>query len=282
MASKWIRVTRKEPCPICGRQDWCGRTADGKVVHCMRVESRKAVASGGWIHRLEDPLPPKPIRKAPTKKRDWTDECREMYEHKLAAKKRGQVARQLVVSVRALVLLRVGIGWDANGREFSSWPSRDDTGRCIGFVRRYDSGAKKTNRGGSSGVFYTPTWQRHPGPVYIVEGGSDVAACESFGLAAIGRASNVYGGGWIRRMLQGLKRPVIVVGERDENPEKRGTVSQCPVDCPGCAFCWPGKYGMEKVAKQLGARPWMIPEPWKDIREALTAVGLDVVNELRS
>ena len=33
----WRRVTKSEPCPICGRDGWC--SFGERVIHCMRVES---------------------------------------------------------------------------------------------------------------------------------------------------------------------------------------------------------------------------------------------------
>ncbi len=276
--SEWIRVSRAEPCPVCGRPDYCTRTTDGTAVKCMRVESDKPDKGqlGGWIHNLADPLPPQPPAKPVEKKADWTAECRKMFHHEKAHSKRCEVAEQLKVSVESLELLRVGIGWDEwNGREFSSWPSRDGDGRCIGFVRRYADGTKKTNIGGTPGVFYTPNWCMFRGPVFIVEGGSDVAACYSNKLNAIGRASNTCGGYWIKQMIQ-KRCPgslIIVVGERDEQPSKRGTplVPSCTIDCKGCAHCWPGMYGMKKVTEELGGRAVgvMVPPHFKDMRELL-------------
>lgn len=277
--STWIRVSRAEPCPICDRPDYCTRTTDGSAVKCMRVESDLPDKGrlGGWIHKLSDPLPPKPEPKKVEKKPDWSKECREMFEHDKAHDKRCEVAELLKVSVESLEALRVGIGWDSwNAMEHSSWPSRDNDGRCIGYVRRYADGSKRTNQGGSTGVFYTPTWYTHQGPVFIVEGGSDVAACESANLNAIGRASNVYGGHWIANMIKQCcpEKKIIVVGERDEQPNKRGMVSSCTVNCRGCCFCHPGLFGAKKVAAELNASWVLVPPGFKDMRELLSKGGL--------
>ena len=275
--STWIRVSRAEPCPVCDRPDYCTRTTDGSAVKCMRVESDKPDKGplGGWIHQMKDPLPPKPEPKKVEKKPCWMEECRQMFQHEKAHDKRCAVAEQLKVSVESLEALRVGIGWDEwNGREFSSWPARDSDGRCIGYVRRYADGTKRTNQGGTTGVFFVPTWYTHPGPVFIVEGGSDVAACESHNLNAIGRASNTHGGQWIKKMIRQCcpEKLIVVVGERDENPSKRGMVSSCTVNCRGCAFCFPGWFGMKKVTAELGGRAVgvMVPPGAKDMRELLT------------
>ena len=281
MAGEWRRVSRKEPCPVCGKPDYCARTVNGEAVLCMRVESNKPSKTenglGGWIHLLANPLPPLPIVKPVEKKADWTKECRAMFDHPKAHSKRCAVADLLSVNVESLEMLRVGIGWDEwNGAEFSSWPSRDNNGMIIGYVRRYDDGAKRTNQGGSTGVFYTAEWFSRPGPLWIVEGGSDVAACESSGLSAIGRASNTHGGQYIEKMIKQCcpNKKVIVVGERDEAPDRRGVVPSCTASCRGCAFCWPGLYGAKKVAAEMQASWVLVPRPYKDMRELLAAGGL--------
>jgi len=284
--NKWRRVSTTEPCPICGKTSYCTRTTDGIAVKCMRVESDKPAedknGSVGWVHLLANPLPPLPPPKPIPIQADWTEECKKMFYSEMAHEKRCDVADSLRVSVAALEALKVGVGVDEwNGAEFSSWPCRDDQGRCIGYTRRYDDGAKRTNQGGSAGVFYTPNWCKHPGPVWIVEGGSDVAACESAGMCAIGRASNTHGAGWIRTMLARdcPDKRAIVVGERDEAPHRRGTVPSCPVNCRGCSFCWPGLFGAKKVAGELGTSWVMVPRPFKDMREMVTAgaIWLDLI-----
>ncbi len=279
--SEWVRVKKSEPCPICGKPDFCTRTTDGTAIRCTRVESEKPSAdkNGGiaWLHSMSDPLPPLPPPKEIEKKADWTKECKAMFGHEKAHSKRRVLSHDLSVSVNSLELLRVGIGWDEhNGVEFSSWPSRDSAGRCIGYVRRYHGGSKKTNQGGSTGVFYSSRWCHHPGPVFVVEGGSDVAACESNDLCAIGRASNTCGWHWIKEMISKHCpfKKIIVVGERDENPSKRGTVSSCPVDCKGCSYCWPGLFGAKMVAKELNASWVLVPPGFKDMRELLSKGGL--------
>lgn len=279
--SEWKRVSRREPCPVCHKPDYCTRAVDGTAVRCMRVESDKPTqgkdGSMGWLHVLSNPLPPVVKSKVVEKKPDWTTECKQMYEHDMAHEKRCEVADLLSVSVHALELLRVGIGWDSwNNAEFSSWPSRDHNGRCIGFVRRYADGSKRTNEGGSTGLFYTSEWFTHPGPLFVVEGGSDVAACESAGLAAIGRSNNTQGGEYIRRMIKQCcpDKRVIVVGEQDEAPERRGKVASCTVNCRGCAYCFPGFFGAKKVSAELNGHWVMVPRPHKDMRELLAAGGL--------
>jgi len=65
MTSKWVRVNRCNPCPVCGKPDWCLISQDGKAAICARIESDKPAGNkgAGWIHTLDNStlLPPLPI-----------------------------------------------------------------------------------------------------------------------------------------------------------------------------------------------------------------------------
>jgi hypothetical protein len=51
---KIVRVSRKQPCPICNHADFCGVSADGVLAFCMRVSqgSIKTAGNGAYIHKL--------------------------------------------------------------------------------------------------------------------------------------------------------------------------------------------------------------------------------------
>jgi len=54
-ASELRPVTRRHPCPVCGKPDWCLASPDGTRVLCMRQPSnRPHPKSGGWWHNRED------------------------------------------------------------------------------------------------------------------------------------------------------------------------------------------------------------------------------------
>lgn len=242
----------------------------------MRTESERQASDGnGWIHFSNDPhAPPVEHVKKPVPKLS-PEECEKLakdcYQSPDAASVRVGVAGSLGVSVSSLEALRVGSGSDYNGVRWSSWPCRDGQGRIVGLTRRYKDGGKKTFPGSRAGVFCARDWHKQKGPVLILEGGSDVAAALDAGLCAIGRPSNT---GGVHYLLDALKthasnRPVLVIGENDEKPEKRGQLEFCRVDCSGCANCWPGKYGAEAVADRLGipGNVMMPPGGMKDFRE---------------
>jgi hypothetical protein len=61
-ARKWIRVNKCNPCPICGKLDWCLISQNGKAAVCARIESDKPAGNkgAGWLHKLDTTktLPP--------------------------------------------------------------------------------------------------------------------------------------------------------------------------------------------------------------------------------
>lgn len=53
-SGRMVRVTRRQPCPICDHADWCGIAEDGSIAICMRVADGAARESknGGYVHLL--------------------------------------------------------------------------------------------------------------------------------------------------------------------------------------------------------------------------------------
>jgi len=242
----------------------------------MKVESGTSVKTGGWVHKLDDPLPERVA--PPPRKIDyelWRNRCAEAYRHKLAGKVRAEEAERLGLSPGILDRLYVGAGVDAKHGVYSTWPQRDGKARFVGYCRRFSDGTKMSEKGGKQGLFYLLHWYLSAGPLFVVEGGSDVAALAGIGAVTIGRFSNVGGADMIATAWNGLtKKPqIVVVGEMDEKPHKRGTLKSCKLDCPGCSNCWPGKYGAIHTAVQLSSalgvdvRWAMCPDGCKDARE---------------
>lgn len=283
-SSEWARATRSGPCPVCGKDSWCTYTIDLGVVKCMRVASQNAHPKGGWLH-FDDyeksvgfvkPAPkPTPI--------DAERVAMDMFHDRLAHGMRQEMAKQLGVHVGILKDMLVGTGADFTGKRFASFPSWDESGKIVGITRRYLDGSKLTFPGSKNGVFYIPDWWEMSGVVLIVEGASDVAAAAMHGVCAIGRPSNVQGADIISQLLDrhAPGRPVLVVGENDENPNRRGKLSSCPSDCDGCLVCFPGRCGAEYVASKLGCGFAMPPYPYKDFREMSSdVVWLDALTKI--
>jgi hypothetical protein len=276
-ATGWIRVSRSKRCPCCDKADYCTISDDGARVHCMRVESAKPAKGslGGWIHQLATAVSmPRSLPRAeqPRPDIDFHAEARRMYQHKRASQTRTDLAAQLGVSVEALN--RLGVGFGADKREYSSWPERGIDGKVVGIVTRYQDGSKKMVRWSRHGLYFTPNWRESTDLVLCPEGGSDVAACLTMGLFAIGRPSNLGGVDLLIAKLKQIKPlRVIVLGERDDEPEKRGNpkTPSCPLACKGCAICTPGRYGMTATAARIRAALRRIEvqarlPPAKDVR----------------
>lgn len=286
MTGKWIRVSHAEPCPICERDSWCTVSADGQAVHCMRAESAKTVKSGGWVHKLEGAkVVALPQRREVEEKRPlirWDDEAARMYAAERATGTRAALAQDLGVKVESLELLSVG--WGADKQEFASFPMRGLRQTVIGIVRRYQDGSKKTMRWGKVGLFHPVDWLQFGGPVLIPEGASDVAALLSMNLCGVGRPSNLGGVKELVALLvneKAKRRTVIVLCERDEKLDRRGTRPWCPPGCAGCNYCWPGLWGGAQTAAELKAALGknvafrFPPDGAKDVRAWVKIHGLD-------
>lgn len=261
-ASEWRRVTRENPCPVCGKDTWC--TVSAGAVHCMRKESDKTCETGGWIHVMEAPLPPPKKEQKKLTISEVGLVVDSAFRHPRAESKRSEIAAQLGVSSQVLRNLKVGAGLDDYRKQwFTSWPERGPDGRYVGMVRRYPDGAKKTYPGTTHGLIYADGWRRGK-VLFLPEGGSDTAAILSLGLSAIGRPSNLGGVKQLAQLLKGIIIPVVVLGERDQKQN---------ADCGGCGqcgLCWPGRFGAMETAKRLakhGLSVWwaMLPEA-KDAR----------------
>ena len=286
----WVRVRRGSPCQICQRPDWCCVTADGALAFCMRVESHrpKKIRGGevGWLHKLDGDYTPPPQTHQDAPRRvvaDVDNLAAKLRDRSQAVAVRTHLADLWDLRSSTLERLWVGVGWDDYGRQYSSWPSRGPDGHCVGIVRRYDSGKKLTYPGTSnSGVFVVERGWEAEGPVYLVEGGSDVAVLADRGVCAIGRPS-CSGGAEVAAALmlrRGLDREVRVVAEMD----RRDGVHAAGTRCNGCQRCWPGWAGAMRAVEWLDREGWLarvvVPSA-KDVR-AMAAAGDDLADWLTS
>lgn len=213
---EWIRVSKGCPCPICGKEDWCGLSADGEAVCCMRVEAPKRAGNGGYIHRLGGSVAtalPKRTRKPRIEPKPGFDQLASEYQAAVTAEALAKHALKLGVSVESLS--RLGIGWDGEAWTF---PMVDATGRVVGIRRRFDDGRKLSVRGGHEGLF-VPSGLSTTGTLYVAEGPTDVAALLTLGLNAIGRPNCRGAVELCRELCRG--RVVVIVADADK-PGREG------------------------------------------------------------
>ncbi len=288
--TKWIRVRRGNPCPVCESDSWCLVSEDGSVALCMRAKSdhphEMQNGETAYIHRLTDapacPTPRQPKPKGPTDierhmmlgplARQWCRGCDEQV---------ATLAKELGVARWALDELLVG--WNENERCWT-FPERNQSKQIVGITRRFVGGKKLAVIGGGRGMSFSDDWLDYDGPLFIVEGGSDTAAGLTLGLPVIGRQSNLGGVKYLCRMLRGVRRKMIVVAERDE--KDRATLPEAhKAGCLCCNMCYPGKHGAVQTSIRLSRElqtlvAWsFMPDGAKDMRSWLNQQNADPENE---
>jgi len=187
---------------------------------------------------------------------------------------RKKLSGLLGVAESSLESIRAGYGEGAY-----SFPEWNDQGRIVGLALRSASGRKWFLVGSKRGII-CPQGASLPGPLLIVEGASDVAACLSAGWEAIGRPSCTGGSGYIAGTI--LKhyydREIIVVGENDKKDRDSREDWPCGY-CGECLLCWPGWYGAvytaNEIEKLIGRKVEiaMPPKHHKDCRDMFVSLG---------
>ncbi len=231
---KMVRVSRLNPCPVCGKSDWCLVAADAGAAICARVQEGSVKRSGeaGWLHILRRDGAARKRRSTgrhvPSVKpaaRDFAalaEECRA----KLTGSLLKELARTLAVSAESL--RRLEVGWNGGGYTF---PMRDETGRVVGLRIRYPSGSKAAEKGSSNGLFI-PTDMPADGLLLVCEGESDTAAALDLGFAAVGRPSCNTGRIMLSRFARG--RDAVIVADNDP-PGRQGAKALASGLVPYCS-----------------------------------------------
>lgn len=220
---RWMRCSRKHPCPVCGKSDWCCWLNTGEVMWCMRVSDgevagfrrgRTHPTAGGtsWYPTLEPPVthvidPPKPH---PVGKIRWDEiqnECRTCLTDESLAK------AIKMLGVESGTLESMGIGWSRHWRAWTFPMRHAVTEKIIGIRTRTPDGRKFALTGSKQGYFFPPRAKRDR-LVWIVEGPTDAAAMLSLGFEVMGRASCLHQSQDLRERLRG--RRVIVLADNDE------------------------------------------------------------------
>jgi len=298
--SQWTLVTKTNPCPVCGKPDWCAWTPDGAKLRCMRggdlpsgMRLLKPDDGGGSLYVFDSSRAAGPRPKAPRKptssaqKLDWPVMMERLKGH-LTSDRLVSLAAATDVPEDAWVKLSPGwadaddlramrasgVGWPEDFPDGAYvFPEYRGDGRIVGVGLRAADGRKGAPAGATGanrGLVLPVDLHDRPDPVLVVEGASDVAACCALGLTAVGRPSNRAGAADLVSLLDG--RGVLVVGERDGKP----------------SGSWPGRDGAKAVAQHMAAQwgesvAWTLPpEDTKDIRNwllAKVAGGLDPADD---
>ena len=271
------RTRRGNPCPVCGHSDGhCLRMDDDSAALCPKTDGAGSVrryGEYGFLYVLSSGLLEQPLMLNPVKQRRerthaelhalWAPRAKQWWRDSGAAT--GRLAGILGVAEWSLNELKVG--WDGKAWTF---PERNADGLIIGVNRRFEDGHKRCATGSRRGLTFSDTWSEGEGPVLIVEGGSDVAAGLTMGMAAIGRPNNTGGVAMLQKLLAGCDRHIIVIGERDRKPDKIHPDT----------MRWPGMDGVKRVASQLSKKGMrvggrLLPGTAKDLRAWFLASGMN-------
>lgn len=259
----WQRVSKKHPCPICSRTDWCGFTAG--AVCCMRAESSRTLKNGGWLHVLDATAAcrrPTLARAASTRPKPTLD-ATSLHRTLLAATSAVQIAEMAAgLGVSPDSLRRSGWAWYPEKDAWAIPMFSDDA--IVGLRLRAVTGEKWAVTGSRQGLFVPdgqmPDLQTC---LTLVEGPTDVAAMLTIGLHAVGRPSCAGGHDLVKPLAAG--RDVVIIADRDE-PKIR----------PDGSIWYPGAEGAERLAAAIAGvcRSLKVIGPVlgaKDARAALKA-----------
>ena len=126
-------MSRQNPCPICGKPDWCLVATDGSVAICPRTPSDRMAGSAGYIHDINPLITPNPLpltvpEPEPCIDIDWqtgVDQAISRMENFMYE----ELTKQTGLSRQELQSMRVG--WSIKKSAYT-FPMRDHEGKTIG------------------------------------------------------------------------------------------------------------------------------------------------------
>jgi hypothetical protein len=211
------RVSKVNPCPICGKPDWCLVAKDKTAAICQRVKdgSIKSCGDAGWLHILVDQSKSQQrssqrrftVEQKSRPDRDFTD-LQQQYSRQIKDEQLNNLSQQLGVSTQSLKRLR--IGWDGQAYTF---PMSNDFGKIIGIRRRFPTGRKVSVKGSKMGLFI-PSDLATDGLLLICEGPTDTAAALELDFAAIGRPNCNSKIEMTTKAARG-RTEIVIVGDND-------------------------------------------------------------------
>ncbi len=215
--AEMIRVRKDNPCPVCGRPDWCLIAEDGSSAICQRVESPIRKGGAGYLHRLSDnPVPvkykPRPKKQEPAP--DFfklTTECRQRMDSNMLQ----MFSEYSGLSVESLKRVQVGFH-RCYGQHWHTFPMRDGLGKLVG-IRLRNRHSKKSVKGSKNALFWpVGVKAESDNLLFIPEGPTDTAALLDLGFDTIGRASCGTGLDYLKTAIEKYDRKVVIVADKDE------------------------------------------------------------------
>ncbi len=186
-AQKWIPVSKREPCALCGRDHWCMVSPDGTAQLCHDTQSDRPAPGGGWIHGLKPaaPAPSRPERRA-AEGYDAPDFDAALWWQ--TVRHVGTWDRMEVWATRlGLPIAALDVMGACVLGEMLTFPMHNGLGRVCGIRTRNPDGSKRAVTGSRAGVFL-PTFHDGAEPL-VCEGPTDATAALELGYYPIGRPS---------------------------------------------------------------------------------------------
>jgi hypothetical protein len=240
-----LRVSKRHPCPICEKPDWCLYSEDGTAAICARISegSKKRCGEAGWLFlldrkdaRIQKSEGRRPTTKERNIKPPGFETLTRQYQDRISQRQMRWLGASLGITEKSLQ--RLCIGFD--GKAFT-FPMRDENMRIIGIRRRFGDGNKKALAGSCNGLFI-PTGLSNDKPLFICEGPTDCAVALDLGFEAIGRPNCDSKIEMTVRFAKGRK--IVVISDNDP-PGRSGAkklanklIDHCPevkIICPPVA-----------------------------------------------
>ncbi len=250
ITEKMQRVSKQNPCPVCGKPDWCLIAEDGSAAICARIEQGciKRCGDVGWLHILCKNVHNVPnVHKAIARRRQVL-QTKPSPNRKgkdfvsLAAKYKKQLTEAdlnrlaVALGVSAYSLKRLGVGWDGKSYTF---PMSNDFGKVVGIRRRFQDGHKLSVSSSRTGLFI-PAKLSPTGLLLIVEGESDLAAALTLGFETIGRP-NCNSRVEMTAKAAKSRSETVIIGDNDL-PGRKGAEKLAQVmvlHCPNVKIVYP-------------------------------------------
>jgi hypothetical protein len=262
MNKLWPTVTVDNPCPICGKPDWCA--IGDRSIKCMREPSQHPAKDGGWYHFLEQSGKAVKVRIAQQNQREQNVLSAINWESLWLSFVGGSNESILQFGIRLGVtfnsLCALQCLWSTENKSWA-FPMRDGKNEMVGIRLRNEEGKKWAIKGSRQGLFI-PQRIEAKSPCLITEGPTDCAAALTLGYFAIGRANCHNGAGELRIALKRLKvSRIVIVADNDSKHKRTGEEWE------------PGIEGAQRLAKELKMPHVIWVTPTKDLREFVKMGG---------
>tara|TARA_R100000655_G_scaffold9263_1_gene23226 strand:+ start:8629 stop:9429 length:801 start_codon:yes stop_codon:yes gene_type:complete len=245
MESEWIRASRKKPCPVCNKFDWCLIAVNGSAAICPRAEKGSVayIDGSGWLHKFGDDTSPKPrLRAAPKPLPEHNSILSvifDKYRRQMDKDVLESLSDDLGISSKSLDQMRVGFSKTNHAYAF---PMLRSGNRFLGIRFRAKNGSKFAAKGSKQGLFVPSSFTLSRG-ILICEGPTDTAAMLDIDFNAIGRASCNSGDRLVKELVR--DNPVAILADADDA----------------------GRIGARRLAKSLPRSVIIEPDGCKDARD---------------